>query len=318
MTDPPKDEFYTLYSDIKSELNLCGDYFRNKTVYCSCDSPFDSNFSKFFQDNFSKLGLKKLVVTEYKDQTPDLFSNHAPHKPNGMIYFQDEFIGQYVQYFELDSDGSYDSPQCLDFLQQSDMVVTNPPFSRLQDFIKLLISNNKDFLIIGNLNTICCAEMFEYVKSGMLWFGSNIPKKFTTKTQQYVTFGNTRWLTNITYTIDKKQLTPTHDYSANKYPKYENFDAINVDELAQIPKDYDGVIGVPITFLDYYQPQTWEIVGLGKAPFGLRCGIKPYTQEHKYFRKNIQGRQAHDGDLYIMKDGVVHVPYMRILIKRKH
>ena len=237
------DEFYTQYADIEKELQHYN--FEDKIVYCNCDHPIQSNFVKYFCDNYHKLKLKGLISTFYSEEG------------KSFVY---RFDGLKESKKGLNGNGSYDSEECLKLLEECDVVVTNPPFSLFREYVKLLMEYNKKFLVIGNHNAITYKEIFPYIKNNELWLGMNWIKDFVQPNGEIKKFGNICWFTNIPHNSHKKPLILTKTYNAEDYPKYDNYEAINVDKVKDIPIDYDGVIGVPITFLDKYCPTQFEIL----------------------------------------------------------
>lgn len=306
------DEFYTQLVDIENELKYYRDHFAGKTVYLNCDDPRESKFFQFFSYQFEFLGLKKLICTGYKadgNGVKCVFTGGNPEKK------EIEF---------LEGTGGFETEECIDLLKEADVVVSNPPFSKFREYVSLLVEHNKKFLIVGNKNAITCAEIFPLIKRDKLWLGVTSPKGFTTPegyTARNVVngmakFGNIGWFTNLHHYRRKEELIIREEYNEEDYQKYDNYDAINVDKVKDIPI-YDGAMGVPITFLDRYNSAQFEIIGIGIANLGLEIGVKPYKPEHKKYRKEVQKCGAVDGDLYMMVDGIVTVPYRRIIIRRK-
>ncbi|MGN0187275.1 MAG: adenine-specific methyltransferase EcoRI family protein [Paludibacteraceae bacterium] len=234
----------------------------------------------------------------------------------------------------LRGNGDFRSPECVELLKEADIVVTNPPFSLFREYVAQLIEYQKKFLIIGNVNAITYKEIFPLIKDNCLWFGASIhsgdrefqvPESYPLNAagyrideqgRRYIRVKGVRWFTNLDYKKRHEDLILYKSYNPKEYPKYDNYDGINVNKTADIPCDYDGAMGVPITFLDKYNPEQFEIIGLGISNSGIECGVKPYKPEHKKYRKEIQKRGAVDGDLYMMKNGIVDVPYARILIRK--
>lgn len=263
------DEFYTQLSDIEKELYHYRDFFRGKVVFCNCDDPEYSNFWKYFQMNFFFLGLKKLISTHYepggKSYKMEIVSADLPTGQLG--------IPDYVR-TPLEGDGDFRSEECIEILKEADVVVTNPPFSLFRQFVAQLMEYDKKFIIIGNKNAITYKEFFPLLKDNKIWIGYTAPENFmipgkgTTKKVN----GLCRWFTNVDISIRHTPMDLYMRYHGNEghYPKYDNYDAINVDKTCEIPEDYDGVMGVPITFLDKYCPEQFEIVQLcashGKTP----------------------------------------------------
>ena len=241
------DEFYTLMEDIEKELRYYTESFEGKVVYCNCDDYQHSNFYKYFYYNFHYLKLKKLICTCFNADD------------NGLYAIYD---GEIETTGKLNGDGDFRSEECIEYLKQADVVVTNPPFSLFRQYVKQLMDYNKKFIIIGNQNAITYKEIFPYIKDNQLWLGMNFVKAFEKPNGDIQKFGNISWFTNVPYVYDRKPLILTKSYYDNPsaYPKYENFDAINVDKVADIPMDYDGVMGVPITFLYKYCPSQFTII----------------------------------------------------------
>ncbi len=315
------DEYYTQLPDIERELKYYRHHFKNKVVYCNCDDPRISNFFHYFSYNFKKLGLKKLITTCYKNTNPNLFSSHDS---DSAIYL--EYDGSNhdtvpniddIGVVALENDGDFRSKESINLLLEADIVVTNPPFSLFREYISQLFEYNKKFLIIGNVNAISYKECFEAIKDNKMWLGYNCVRHFGKPDGTIYETARTYWYTNLDIAKRHDDLILYKDYNSHEYPEYENFSAINVDRTQDIPRDYDGYMGVPITFLDKYNPDQFEIVGLGISNSGLQFGVKPYKPEHKKYRKTVQKKGAVDGDLYFVKGGVVEVPYARIVIKNK-
>ena len=248
------DEFYTRFDDINFEINLVEHgyrpFFKDKVIYCNCDDPEESNFWKFFKARFNGLKLKKLISTHYDQE--------------GKSSYKLEYDGERVVKTELEGNGDFRSPECVELLKESDIVVTNPPFSLFRDFIGLLMEYNKKFAIIGNMNAITYKEVFPLIKENKIWLGYSQPKIFIQPDGSEKKFGNILWYTNLD--IPKRHEPMLLGWKFEKglemgiYQKYDNYDAYNVDKVCQIPRDYDGVLGVPITFLDKYCPEQFEIL----------------------------------------------------------
>lgn len=330
-----KDEFYTQLSDIENELKHYKDHFKGKVVLCNCDDPRVSNFFTYFSLNFEKLGLKKLITTCYKSSDMELFSTNSDVRALCLEYCGDKNGNsvpdvEEIGVRELKGDGDFRSKECIELLKEADIVVTNPPFSLFREYVAQLMEYDKKFIIVGHQNALGYKEIFPYIKNNRIWLGYGFKggaTHFISKYEDTAKSGNHKegmirvsgvvWFTNLEISKRNEELILYKKYTPEEYPKYENYDAINVDKTADIPMDYYGVMGVPITFLDKYCPEQFEILGLGIANHGIACGVQPYKPEHKKYRKEVQKRGAVDGDLYMMKDGVVTVPYSRILIKRK-
>ena len=330
------DEFYTQLTDIEKELKNYRNHFKDKTVYCNCDDPRVSNFFHYFSYNFEKLGLRKLIATCYKSQNMDLFSENISEQAIYLEYNGDKNGNGIPNPDEIDikylkGDGDFRSQECIELLQQADIVVTNPPFSLFREYISQLIEYDKKFIIVGHQNALAYKEIFRLIKSNKVWLGygfnGGAAYFINNHYEDYATAGKHKegmirvsgvtWFTNLEIKKRHEDLLLYKTYNETDYPKYENYDAINVNKTKDIPLDYAGVMGVPITFMDKYNPEQFEIVGLGISNLGLEIGVQPYKKEHKKYRKEIQKRGAVDGDLYMMINGEVKVPYARILIKNK-
>ena len=335
-----KDEFYTQLDDINNELKHYREHFRGKTVLCNCDDPRISNFFTYFAYNFEFLGLKKLITTCYKNQNVDLFSQNQSEQAVYLIYEGDK-NGNHtpdaneIGVMPLKGDGDFRSKECIELLKEADIVVTNPPFSLFREYVAQLMEYGKEFLIIGNQNALSYKEIFPLIRDNKMWLGASIhsgdrkfwvPEDYELKAagcgidatgRKFIRVKGVRWFTNLDYKERHEDLILYKNYTPDLYPKYENYDAINVNKTEDIPCDYEGIMGVPITFMDKYNPDQFEIIGLGIANLGLSIGVQPYKPEHKKYRKEIQKRGAVDGDLYMMNGDEVVVPYARILIRRK-
>ena len=337
------DEFYTLLDDIAKELRHYKQYFQGKVVLCNCDDPYESNFFKYFALNFNQLGLKKLIATCYNgspiagDELPLLFEIEETEPKKIAYKVEITEVQDYnndgavnladVQYLIqndknvlslLKGNGDFRSQECIELLKEADIVVTNPPFSLFREFIAQLIKYEKKFLVIGNQNALSYREIFLLIRQNLLWTGYNMVKTFMQpRTTELKKFGNICWFTNMDIIKRHEEIDLYKHYTPEEYPHFENFDAINVGSTADIPCDFEGIMGVPITFLDKYSPDQFEIIGLGISNSGLECGVQPYKPEHKKYRKEVQKRGAVDGDLYMMINGEVTVPYARILVRNK-
>lgn len=232
---------------------------------------------------------------------------------------------------QLKGDGDFRSEECIKILKQADIVVTNPPFSLFREYVSQLIEHDKKFIIVGHQNAIKYKEIFPLIRDNRLWLGFGfkggaahfINKHYedyataTDRKEGMIRVSGVHWFTNLDINKRHEDLILYKKYTPKEYPKYENFDAINVDKTKEIPYDYAGMMGVPITFMDKYNPDQFEIIGVGIANAGLEIGVLPYKPEHKKYRKEVQKRGAVDGDLYMIVNGEVTVPYTRIIIKNK-
>lgn len=259
------DEFYTQLSDIEKELQQYKQHFKDKTVYCNCDDPNASNFFRYFFDNFKQLGLKKLIASGYKTENTE----HGVRA---------EYLGEGNAVIEpLKGDGDFRSEECVELLKQADIVVTNPPFSLFREFVAQLVEYNKKFLIIGNQNAFAYNGIFQLLRDNKMWAGANkndmeflVPDYYEPRATRYRqdaegrkwrSLGNVSWFTNLDHDKRPEKLVLQQSYSPEAYPKYDNYDAIEVSKVANIPHDYDGVMGVPITFFLKHNPDQFEVIG---------------------------------------------------------
>lgn len=303
------DEFYTQLADVAEELKHYKEHFKDKIVFCNCDDPTWSAFWKYFHLNFTKLGLRKLISTHYDKNEPTYKMEYEGGDDNN--------IEAGVK-TALEGNGDFRNQECLDLLDECDIVVTNPPFSLARPYMEILMQHDKKFVIIGDLNWITYKEIFPLLRDNKIWLGYYSVKEFLQPDGSIKKFGNKLWYTNLDIHKRHEKLILWKQYSAEEYPKYDNYEAINVDKVPNIPCNYDGVIGVPITFLDKYNPEQFEIIGLGIANLGLSIGVRGYLPEHRDYRRNIEHKGVVDGDLYMI-DAAGHpkVPYARILIRRR-
>lgn len=345
------DEFYTRLEDIEKELGHYKDYFKDKTILCNCDDPRISNFFKYFALNFNNYGIKKIISTCYKNQDVDLFTQNECEKA---VYI--EYTGNpddptstdfsTIEVKQLKGDGDFRSQECIELLKQADIIVTNPPFSLFREYVAQLIKYDKKFIIVGHQNAISYKEIFALIKENRIWLGYGFKggaAHFINKHyEDYAAAGDHKegmirvsgvvWFTNLDIKKRHEELVLYKTYSDAEFPHYENYDAINVDKSTDIPMDYDGVIGVPITFLDKYSPDQFEIVGLGivgSCEFtnerrmeildknGLPTGKFTINAKGTLYRKHLDSdkkpaafKDCETGELY-------QSIYARILIKRK-
>jgi hypothetical protein len=278
------DEFYTQLEDIERELKHYKEHFKDKVVYCNCDDPRVSNFFHYFSYNFEHLGLKKLIATCYKSKERDLFSDNQSEVAIYLEYNGDK-NGDNVPNVEeigihhLKGDGDFRSSESIELLKQADIVVTNPPFSLFREYVAQLVEYDKKFVIIGNQNAITYKDTFQLVKENKIWFGHSIhsgdrefrvPDSYPLNASgnridengnKYIRVKGVRWFTNLDYKERYEDLILYKTYNEKEYLKYDNYDAININKTKEIPMDYAGVMGVPITFLDKYNPTQFEIIG---------------------------------------------------------
>ena len=313
-----KDEFYTQLADIENELWHYRDHFRGKVIYCNCDDPRVSKFFHYFSLKFRGLGLKKLIATGYKNQQMDMFSRNDAEKaiwleydgtPNKTGIPSVEDIGVH----HLEGDGDFRSQECIDLLKRADVVVTNPPFSLFREYVAQLMEYEKKFIIIGSKNAIAYKEIFPLIKDNRLWVGNtpmgrellfDVPKDYAQelvetrkegsayKLVDGVVKGRSQgiWFTNLDHKKRHEELILWKRYSPEEYPKYDNYDAISVDKTAEIPMDYEGEMGVPITFLDKHNPEQFEIVG-ADTWFTGKLGRFYVNGKRKYARIVIKNKR---------------------------
>lgn len=322
------DEFYTQLTDVAKELMHYKKHFKDKIVFCNCDDPTWSAFWKYFHLNFAELGLKKLISTHYDRE-------EATYK---MEYTggDDNDIEAGVK-TPLEGNEDFRNQECLDLLDECDIVVTNPPFSLFRDYVAVLMEHEKKFLIIGNKNAITYKEFFPLLKDDEVWIGCNSPAEFSTPDGMTKKLnGLTRWFTNLDVAKRHEKLILWKNYTPEEYPTYDNYDSINVNKVSDIPCDYNGVMGVPITFMDKYNPEQFEIVGLLQSSTDEQAGIPNlrYYNDFKEMRQDMSFTGASGGKangnpvikekpvkgnfLYnpITKE-YVHSLYARIVIRRK-
>ncbi len=314
-----KDEFYTQLVDIENELKHYKAHFKGKTVLCNCDDPRISNFFHYFSYNFEQLGLKKLITTCYKNQNRDLFSQNDSERAIWLEYFGDknnnrvpdpEEIG--IHY--LNGDGDFRSQECIELLKEADIVVTNPPFSLFREYVAQLIKYEKKFVILGNQNAIHYKDIFPLIKDNKVWLGSTlsfakfkVPDYYEERSsrfwidetgQKWRSFGNICWFTNLDISKRHEELILYKHYSSETYHKYDNFDAIECCPTANIPMDYDGLMGVPVTFLDKYNPEQFEIVGILNHGCDSEYDMaKPILNGKEKFSRILIRRRQRTGDV---------------------
>ncbi len=244
-----QDEFYTQLTDIEKEMKHYRKEFFGKKIFLNCDDPQESNFWRFFSLNFDFLSLKELTATHYNEGG---ISYKLTMKKNGETIRTD-----------LKGDGDFRSDEAIGILKKSDIVVTNPPFSLFREYIAQLIEYDKKFIIVGSMNAITYKEIFKHIKNNKLWLGNNLIKEFMKPDGTMKKFGNINWYTNLEHSKRNVTHEGYKEYTEVEYPKYENYDAININRAVDIPEDYYGEMGIPISFLDKLNPTQFEIVALG-------------------------------------------------------
>lgn len=289
-----EDEFYTQLTDIENELRHYKFHFKDKVVYCNCDDPRVSNFFHYFSYNFEHLGLKKLIATCYKNQDLNFFSKGDSEQA---IYLEYEGSkkGNHVPSIEdigiryLQGDGDFRSEESIELLKQADIVVTNPPFSLFREYVTQLLEYEKSFLILGNQNAITYKETFTLLMNNKMWLGYHsgdmafrVPGHYEPRStrywedengQKWRSMGNICWFTNLDVSKRHEEFIPYKKYAPAEYPKYDGYDIINVNKVKEIPIDYKGIMGVPITFVSSYNPDQFEILGLANSArwIGFEC-----------------------------------------------
>lgn len=314
-----KDEFYTQMNDIEKELINYTAHFKGKTVFCNCDDPNESNFWRYFEMNFDELGLKRLISTHYHDSNTT-FKQEIFIDKNGEKKFRRT---------NLEKNGDFRSPESVAILNESDICVTNPPFSLFREFIAQLIDLNKQFLIIGSINAITTKKIFPLIRDKKLWIGQSIrggDREFRVpddypllaagyrvdeQGNKYIRVKGVRWFTNMDYPKRHEDIELCCKYHDNpsRYPIYENFNAIEVSKVKDIPVDYSGVMGVPITFLDKYNPDQFEIIMLANG--NARTNVSFNTLTEVGYRPHPEDR----GGVGIINGRRI---YARVMIRRRN
>jgi len=363
-----QDEFYTQLNDIANEMRHYRSQFENKTIFCNCDDPFESNFFKYFAANFNALKIKKLIATSYikspiiggqlslleieglkpEGKEPYMVEiNEVPDLNNdGAVSLEDvEYllkhnrnVSRLLRGDEKYNAGDFRSKECVELLKQADIVITNPPFSLFREFVGLLVENKKDFLIVGNINAITYKDIFKLIKEEKVWLGAShrnrgigmffdIPDSvntdFATRIKDGKIFiGGALWFTTLDIPANHEPMTLYKKYTPEEYPKYDNYDAIEVSRTKNIPIDYDGYMGVPITFLNSgYNPDQFEIIGQGQGNLYRELTPKGLSQEFVdvYYKTGGTGLIKEDHPVlgYYDKNRKAVIPYMRIIIKKK-
>ena len=332
-----KDEFYTQLEDINNEVRHYREHFRGKTVLCNCDDPRISNFFTYFAYNFEFLGLKKLITTCYKNQDADLFSTNKSEQAVYLVYEGDK-NGDHIPTADeigvhpLKGDGDFRSAECIELLKEADIIVTNPPFSLFREYVAQLIEYNKKFLIIGHQNALSYKEIFPLIQNNQMWLGYGFKGgagHFISKYEDTATAGNHKkgmirvsgvnWFTNLDIQKRHENIILYKQYSPDEYPSYINYDAIEVSKTELIPFDYDGIMGVPITFMDKYNPDQFEIIGIGNGgELGVLCGVSANLSNEECNALFREDRSFRKGKLcYRDKSNKLIGCYARILIKKK-
>lgn len=335
--DAKNDEFYTRIEDVAEELRHYKKHFAGKVVLCNCDDPTWSAFWRYFHLNFAELGLKKLISTHYDRTEPTYKMEYEG--------WDDNNVEDGVK-TPLEGNGDFRNKECLDLLDECDIVVTNPPFSLARAYVQCLREHSKQFVIIGDLNWITYKEIFPMLKDNEIWLGYSSVKEFTQPDGTIKKFGNKLWYTNLDIQKRHEKLILWQRYyddngnplpdAEERYPHYDNYAAINVDKVADIPVDYKGVMGVPITFMDKYNPDEFEIVGMLQSSTDEQAGIPNlrYYNDFKEMRQDMSftgssGGKANGNPVIKEKpqkgnflynpitEEYVHSVYARIVIRKK-
>jgi len=351
------DEWYTQLVDIEAELVHYRDQFKDKVVFCNCDDPYESNFFKYFAMNFNHLGLKKLITTCYSGspisgkqlplfETAGLRDAKPPREPyrveitevpdlnhDGAIDLSDvEYLLRHDAnaMTPLTGDGDFRSKECVALLDESDIVVTNPPFSLFREYINLLIDHKKQFLVLGDQNGAKYSSIFPHIMANRVWFGYEnggtkwfrVPDSYEIKTEsrkkvvdgvKYQSMGRIYWYTNLDTKKRHEFLTLYKRYSPEEYPTYTNYPAIEVAKVAEIPMDYDGEMGVPITFLDKYNPEQFQIIGISTQ---LAEPMSRYAAKEDYMTAEGKVVGGTGKLFYPLGNGKHQGVYERIIVKR--
>lgn len=324
-----QDEFYTQLPDIEKELKHYTKHFEGKAVLCNCDDPKVSNFFRYFANKFHDLKLKRLITTCYRNANPDLFSQNESGRGMRLIYSGELTPGGRVPGYtkldkkELDGDGDFRSKECIELLEEADIVVTNPPFSLFREYVGQLVEHKKKFVIIGNMHAIKYKGFFELIQQDKVWLGNTHPVAFVVPDHyemrevrswrdesgtNWRSLGNACWFTNLDIAKRHEALVLYKGYAHATNPKYANYDAIEVGKYTDIPNDYDGEMGVPLSFLDHYNPDQFEILGTNRT-----VGITPMSSIAKKGTYTVGGPC-----FYLAKgDGTYRRMYERLVIKRK-
>ena len=345
-----KDEFYTQLTDIEKELRHYKEHFKGKVVYCNCDDPRVSSFFHYFSYNFEHLGLKKLITTCYKNQERDLFSRNDSEKAIYLEYDGDKNDNRVpapeeIGIRHLQGDGDFRNKECIELLKQVDIVVTNPPFSLFREYVAQLIEYDKKFVIVGHQNAITYKEIFKLIKENKIWLGfgfqGGAAHFINNHYEDYATAGDHKegmirvsgvnWFTNLDIKKRHEDLILYKKYTPEEYPQYDNYDAINVGKTKDIPVDYQGAMGVPITFMDKFNPDQFEIVALGNSRDNFTPN-KDYINPKKTLKNNekkngnaincvlaIETSKKPINTIYYISDNSQYLlaPYARIIIKNK-
>ncbi len=364
-----QDEFYTQLPDIENELKHYEKHFYGKTVFCNCDDPYESNFFKYFAMRFNQLGLKKLIATCYAgspiaDTQMSLFDSNehikqtrtgVPHKiiitevtdlnGDGAINLTDVeclIKNDKNVLTRLEGNGDFRSNECIELLKEADIVVTNPPFSLFREYVAQLMKYEKKFLIVGNENNVTYKEIFPLLMNNMIWLGYKsgaqsfeVPADFNKNNtycnngRKYAKFGNICWFTNLDHNKRHEEIDMYKHYNEEEYPKYDNYEAIEVSKISDIPLDYNGIMGVPVSIFERYNPEQFKIIGITKTWFGMASKTYDVQIQVDKGGKESKVSKLNDGAVlkisapltdktYYKVDGNYYIQtYPRILICKK-
>ena len=328
------DEFYTQLPEIENELRHYKGHFEGKSVYCNCDDPRVSNFVRYFAMNFAHLGLRRLTATCYKNQDADLFSRHDQERALKLEYQghrqgERDYRSEDIAETPLEGDGDFRSAECIELLDEADIVVTNPPFSLFREYIAQLMAHNKKFIVIGSMNAVTYKEIFPLIKDNLLWYGPSISSgdrefgvpdhyplnasgcRTDDQGNKFIRVKGVRWFTNLDHAKRHEELPLWRTYNPTECLHYDNYDAINVNKVADIPVDWYGAMGVPISFLDKHNPDQFEVLGITDRDNNSGLKTKVYSA----------GQVEKPGDLnrrgVVLVNGVHKPTYVRIFIRNR-
>lgn len=296
------DEFYTMIEDVSNELKHYKHHFKDKIVFCNCDDPTWSAFWRYFHLNFSELGLKKLISTHYDRENPTYKMEYTGGDDNNV---------ETGIKTNLQGNGDFRNQECLELLDECDIVVTNEPFSLFRNYIEVLMNHSKKFLIIGNKNAITYKEFFPLLKDNKVWMVVNNVQCFLQPDGSIKKFGNIGWFTNLDIAKRHESIILWKKYTPEDYPTYDNYEGINVNKVSDIPCDYDRIMCVPITYLDKHNPEQFEILGITCKGYSPEYRIKLYDSD-TYERTN----DLNDSGC-ILVNNKPKMLYGRILIRKK-
>lgn len=334
------DEFYTRLEDVSNELHHYRHHFKNKVVYCNCDDPYVSAFFEYFSKNFEELGLKKLITTCYRNRKAGRFSEYDSEQAVKLVYEGGAALSmptiEDATVTPLGGDGDFRSEECIELLAEADIVVTNPPFSLFREYIAQLVEHKKNFLIIGNMNAISYKEVFPLIRENKIWLGykstsSDMYFNITPEHEKqlvatkkegsawveidgtiYGRLASAIWFTNLDHDKRHRPLDLYKLYSPEEFPTYDNYDAIEVSRVSDIPEDWDGAMGVPITFLDRYCPEQFEILGITDRDNNSGLKTKEYERDQVPNASDLNRRAA----IKVGPD-TYKSTYVRIIIRKK-